>query len=155
MADSFFPNWLYQGLVDELLPWHQGKQMSFRAFNQKYTLHDSYWIGIFYNVGYAQAVTLAIQWDACWLPQEIKANSSFVNDWPYLFIRILGVEQIDTANYVEIGRICRAIAGCEFEEVEGKNFLAIDDVFGGQINIIYTGTETFLALNGDKSCLLL
>lgn len=31
--------------------------------------------------------------------------------------------------------------------------LAIDDVFGGQINIIYQGQEIFLAVGQDKSIL--
>jgi hypothetical protein len=42
---------------------------------------------------------------------------------------------------------------CEFEEIDGKKFLAIDDVFGEKINIIYQGEETFLAMEKDKQIL--
>lgn len=59
--------------------------MSFGNFNEQYTLHDSCWIGIFYNIGYEQAITLAIDWDSVWLPDEIKkvlpsVNSIFSSD---------------------------------------------------------------------------
>ena len=53
----------------------------------------------------------------------------------------------------DIGWISKAIAGCEIEQVEGKKFLVIDDVYGGQINIIYKGKEIFLALEKDRSIL--
>ncbi|MEH2281966.1 MAG: hypothetical protein V7K90_11675 [Nostoc sp.] len=72
---------------------------------------------------------------------------------PYIFIRLKLVEQISTANYIDIGNVSRIIGSCEFEEIEGKKFLAIDDVFGGQINIVYKGEETFLALEKNRSIL--
>jgi len=67
-----YPSWLYQELINNFLPWHEGKRVSFSQFHEQYTLHDSHWIGIFYNVAYEQAVTLAIEWDTVWLPNEIK-----------------------------------------------------------------------------------
>lgn len=153
MTEQLYPNWLYQELIDDLLPWQEGKEITFGDFNKKYTLHDSHWIGIFYNVAYKQAVTLAIEWDAVWLPDKIKESMSVVNEYPYLFIRLTGVDSVSTANYADIGWISRAIAGCEIQEVEAKKFLVIDDVYGGQINIIYTGKEIFLALEEDRSVL--
>jgi hypothetical protein len=127
--------------------------MSFNQFHEKYTLHDSHWIGIFYNVAYEQAVTLAILWDVVWLPEEIKKSTSIIDNLLYLVIRLTGVEQINTANYVDIGYVSRTIASSEFEELQGKKILAIDDVFGGQINIVYQGQEIFLAVGQDKSIL--
>ncbi|MBD2596338.1 hypothetical protein H6G74_18675 [Nostoc spongiaeforme FACHB-130] len=130
------------------------KKISFSQFHKKYTLHDSHWIGIFYAVGYEQAVTLAIEWDSVWLPEEIKKRTTnIINNLLYLFIRLTGVEQIDTTNYFDVGYICRTISSSEFEEIESKNFLAIDDVFGGQVNIIYHGEEIFLAVAKDKTIL--
>jgi hypothetical protein len=148
-----YPDWLYRELVEDYLPWHQGRSISFTKFNQKYTLHDSNWIGIFFNIAYEQTAILAIQWDAVWLPDEIATSTSIVSDWPYLFIQLKNIEQIGTSNYVDIMGTCRTISGCEFEEIDGKKFLAIDDVFGGQINIIYQGDETFLAMDKDKHTL--
>lgn len=153
MIELYYPNWLYQELIDNCLPWQSGKNISFGDFKKQYTLHDSHWIGIFYNIGYEQAITLAIEWDAVWLPDEIK--KSLTVGEPYLFIQLTGIEQVSTANYVDIGigLVSQAIADCEVEEVEGKKFLAVDNVFGGQINIVYKGQETFLALEKDRSIL--
>ncbi len=147
------PDWLYLELVEDCLPWKQGKRMNFKAFNKKYTLHDSGWIGIFFNIAYERTATLAIQWDAVWLPNEIKQSTSVVADWPYLFIQLADIEQISTSNYIDIMGSPRSIAVCEVEEIEGKKFLAIDDVYGGQINIVYQGQETFLAIERNKNVL--
>lgn len=149
-----YPHWLYQKLIDDLLPWHQAQEITYREFHERYTLHNSYWVGIFYGVAYEQAVTLAIQWDAVWLPTTIKESMTVVDEWPYLFILLTEVEQVSTANYAaDIKGISKAIATCEFEQLEGKKFLVIDDVYGSQINIIYKGKETFLALEKDENIL--
>ena len=148
-----YPAWVYRGLVEDYLPWEQGRKINFTEFNKKYTLHDSYWIGIFFNVAYDQTATLAIQWDAVWLPDEVAKSTSIVNDWPYLFIQLKKIEEFSTSNYGDIGGLPRSISGCEFEEIDGKKFLAIDDVFGGQINIVYQGEETFLAMGKDQRIL--
>lgn len=94
-----YPTWLYYELIDDLLPWQQGKKMTFRQFNAKYTLHDTYGVGIFYDVAYQQSVILAIQWDAVWLSKEMKQNNSVIKE-PYLFIRLTNVEQVSTAHYI-------------------------------------------------------
>jgi hypothetical protein len=147
------PIWLYRELVEDYLPWEQGRKINFIEFNKKYTLHDSGWIGIFFNVAYEQTATLAIRWDNVWLPDEIAKSTSIVSDWPYLFIQLKNIEQFSTSNYDDIGSLPRSISDWEFEEIDGKKFLAIDDVFGGQINIIYQGEETFLAMEKDKHIL--
>jgi hypothetical protein len=147
-----YPHWLYRELIEDSLPWKQGRKINFTEFNKKYTLHDSCWIGIFLNVRCEQTATLAIQWDDVWLPSDIGHSRSIVNDWPYLFIQLKNIE-FSISNYVYISGAGRTIAGCEFEEIDGKKFLAIDDVFGGQINIIYRGEETFLAMEKDKRIL--
>lgn len=147
------PDWVYKELVEDYLPWEQCRRINFIEFNKKYTLHDSGWIGIFFNVAYEQTATLAIRWDAVWLPNDIAKSTSIVSDWPYLFIQLKNIEQFSTSNYDDIGSLPRSISGCEFEEIDGKKFLAINDVFGGQINIIYQGEETFLAMEKDKRIL--
>jgi hypothetical protein len=151
--ELYHPDWVYRELLEDYLPWEQGRKINFREFNKKYTLPDSGWIGIFFDVAYEQTATLAIRWDAVWLPDEIAKSTSIVSDWPYLFIQLKNIEQFSTSNYVDIGSLPRSISGCEFEEIDGKKFLAIDDVFGGQINIIYQGEETFLAMEKDKRIL--
>ncbi|MEL7084699.1 MAG: hypothetical protein AAGM36_09400 [Cyanobacteria bacterium J06597_1] len=144
--------------MEDALPWEQGVEANFKQFNDQYTLHDSFWIGIFYDVAFAQTVTLAIRMDAVWLPDRLKQHipsPSYVDNWPYLFIRLCEVEQISTARYADVGGDCRAIAYHEFEEVEQTKVLAIDDIYGGQVTIIYQGIETFLTLDKHRQIIQL
>ncbi len=143
-----YPDWWHRQLVEDALPWHYGINMSFKEFKDKYTLHDSYWIGIFYDV-VQQTATLAIKWDPVWLPNEIKQNISIVNESLYLFIQLKQVEEISTSNAVDtMGLYLNVIFGCQFEKVDGKNFLFID--YGSDLNIIYRGAERFLAMNRNQ-----
>jgi hypothetical protein len=84
-----YPVWVYRELVEDYLPWEEGRQINFVEFNKKYTLHDSGWIGIFFNVAYEQTATLAIRWDAVWLPDEIAKSTSIVSDWPSILVKNL------------------------------------------------------------------
>ena len=148
-----YPDWVYREIIEDGLPWQKGRKINFSEFNKKYTLHDSNWIGIFFNVAYDQTATLAIQWDAVWLPDEIAQSTSIVSDWSFLFIQLENIEQFSSSNYVDIMGTCRSIAGCEIEKIDGRKFLAIDDVYGGQVNIIYQGDETFFAIEKNKNVL--
>lgn len=150
LIEPAYPDWLYRDLIEDTFPWDQGVAMSFDEFNRKYTLHDSYWIGAFFDVAYEQNVTLAIRWDAVWLPDEIKQSTSIVDDWPYLFVQLSEVEQLSPSCYTDVMGACRTISGYEMEEVDGKTILSIDDVYGGQVNIIYRGQVVFLALEKNK-----
>jgi hypothetical protein len=151
--ETDYPNWLYKYLVEDCLPWDRGRKISFQDFDKKYTLHDSGWIGIFFNIAYEQTATLAIQWDAVWIPDEIQKSTPIVSDWPYLFIRLTNIEQLSTNDYLDNSNIPRAIDCSTVEEINDRKILAINDIYGGQINIIYQGEETFLAMDKNK-CIL-
>lgn len=151
--EQLYPDWLSKKLVEDDLPWGEKSPLSIESFFEKFTLHDSYWVGVFHHLGFDQSVTLAFEWDAVWLPDEIKKSTSLVKEWPYLFFQINGVEEINTANYIDTGNVNRAIAGGEVLNIEGSNHLAIDDVYGGQVNIVYKGELSILALNPDGSTL--
>ncbi|MBQ4880578.1 hypothetical protein J8M21_25600 [Pseudoalteromonas luteoviolacea] len=151
--DQFYPDWLYKKLIEDDLPWEQKPSHDFEEFLSKYTLHDSFWVGIFHHVAFDRSVTLAFQWDSVWLPDELKEATSHVDDWPYLFVKITEVEEISKANFVELGRINRAIGGAEILKLEGTKHLAIDDVYGGQVNIVFKGKYSIIALNPDGSVL--
>jgi hypothetical protein len=151
--EQLYPDWLSKKLIEDDLPWGDKSSLSIESFFEKFTLHDSYWVGVFHHLGFDQSVTLAFEWDAVWLPDEIKRNSSLVEEWPYLFFQINGVKEISTANYNDLGSVNRAIAGGEVLNIDGNNHLAIDDVYGGQVNLVYNGELTIMALNPDGSSL--
>ncbi|HEV2798897.1 MAG TPA: hypothetical protein VGW12_00270 [Pyrinomonadaceae bacterium] len=105
-------DWVYREVVEDTLPWSEAKEYSFQQFSEKYTLHDSVWIGLFYDVAYENNVILAIIWDAVWLPDEIARSTSIVAEWPLLFVNIEGLHRFlllatktSGARSVELGRL--------------------------------------------------
>ncbi|VAW72669.1 hypothetical protein MNBD_GAMMA10-2535 [hydrothermal vent metagenome] len=152
--EQLYPHWLYKKLIENDLPWDEKSNLTLESFTDKYTLHDSFWIGVFHHVAFDQSVTLAFQWDFFWLPDKIKEKTSQADDWPYLFFKINNVLEVSTANFEDLGCIInRAIGGSEILTLEGEFHLAIDDVYGGQVNIVFTGSHSILALNPDGSIL--
>jgi hypothetical protein len=143
--------------MDDLLPWDKKSDLSIETFLMKYTLHDSFWVGLFFD-GYSDDVTLAFKWDGSWLPDEIKKSRSWVHepswglvaDWPFLFIRIIKVDQISFSKFR--GFAYCGIAGIEFETIEGRKFLAIDGV-DGVVSIVFSGEVSFLALEPNEQIL--
>lgn len=151
--EQLYPDWLSKKLVEDELPWNEKSSLSIESFFEKFTLHDSFWVGVFHHLGFDQSVTLGFEWDAFWLPDDIKKSISTVEEWPYLFFQINGVQEITTNNYIDIEGTNRAIGGGEVLNIDGLNHLAIDDVYGGQVNIVYNGELSILALNPDGSVL--
>ncbi len=152
-SEQFYPDWLYKKLIEDDLPWDKKAELKLESFLKKYTLHDSFWIGIFHHVAFDQSVTIAFQWDSVWLPDEVKEGTPLIDDWPYLFIKFKDVKEINSDNYEYLDGINRAIGGCEILELDGNFHLAIDDVYGGQVNIVFSGSHSILALNPDCSVL--
>lgn len=135
------------------MPWDKKADLTLDSFNEKYTLHDSFWVGIFYHIAFDQSVTLSFQWDSVWLPDDIKEGTSHVDDWPYLFFQLEDVKEITTSNFEDLEGINRAIGGMEILEMDGNFYLTIDDVYGGQIGIVFASSHRILALNPDESVL--
>jgi hypothetical protein len=149
-----YPGWMYRALVEDDLPWKCAKKMEFNEFDTNYTLHDSHWIGIFYNVAYQQSATLAILWDEFWLPNRIKETISPNSDRTFLFIKLTSVQEISTSNFdSSFVSFQRCIASWSVQIINGQKILGVDDVLGGQVNIIYDGEEQFLAIESSKKML--
>lgn len=147
--DQLYPDWLYKKLIEDDLPWDKKSNYCLESFLEKYTLHDSLWVGVLHHLAFDRSVTLAFQWDSVWLPDEVKEGTSHVGDWPYLFIKIDNVREISKANFVDLDGINRSIGGSDCLSLEGVTHLAIDDVYGGQVNIVFKGKHSILALNPD------
>jgi hypothetical protein len=148
-----YPPWLYESIIKNDLPWESANEWSFRQFSEKYTLHDSYWIGLFYDIAYDNNVILAIVWDSVWLPDEIAESTAVTDDWPVLFIKVQEVLQVSTSGYKDIGGIQRGIHHSETTEVGDKELFVISDHDGGVVELVFTGTVEFLALNRNKEVL--
>jgi hypothetical protein len=148
-----YPDWLYQSIIDNTLNWKEAKEYSFQEFSEKYTLHDSYWIGLFYDVAYENNIILAIVWDAVWLPDEIVPSTSIVSEWPLLIIKVEDVLQVSTSGYKDIGCISRGIATAEIEDIDDKHLLVISDHYGGNVEITFSGKLKFLGIDRKGECL--
>lgn len=152
--EKYFPDWLFESIIEDFLPWQSAKNYSYEEFAEKYTLHDSLWIGLFANITYEDTAILAIIWDAVWLPDEIARSTSNVLEYPFLFIKLEKTHQIITRNYQDIGKIQRGISNAEFSIIkDGKKSLIIFDHYGGEVEVIFSGEIKFLGLNREKQIL--
>lgn len=150
---KYFPDWLYEAIIEDL-PWKSAKNYSYEEFAEKYTFHDSFWIGLFASVAYEDTAILAIIWDAVWLPDEIAKSTSNVLEYPFLFIRLEKINQILTRNYKDIGNIQRGISDASFSVMEnGKKSLVVFDHYGGEVEIVFSGEMKFLGLDREKKVL--
>jgi hypothetical protein len=148
-----YPIWVYTSMIDGDLPWDKGVKTTFEYFKSKYTIHDSCWVGLFLDLNSENTVVIGIQWDSVWLPNEIAIGTSEVDEWPYLFIRIQGVEQISTWGYDTVKDIGRSLGNLEIESINDKQILAISDVFGGELQIVFSGDTHFVVLDKNKNLL--
>ena len=146
-------DWLYGAVIRDTLPWGEGKEYSFQEFSEKYTLHDSVWVGVFYDVAYEGSAVLAMTWDAVWLPDELAQSTSAVGEWPLLFIKVGGASHVSTSGYEDIGGLQRGIAGAEIEDVDGTNLLVVTDHYGGSVEVSFCGKLMFLALDRERRVL--
>jgi hypothetical protein len=143
----YHPDWLYRRIIEDELPWDKKSGLTLETFFEKYSLHDAQWIGIFHNVALDASVTLALILDTVWLPAETTFDGV-----PFLFIQVDRVDQISLANFSDfIGP--RDVSNVEFEIMDGKKILAIDDIYGGQVNIIFSGDVSIVALDENETVL--
>jgi hypothetical protein len=142
-----YPEWFYRKLVSNTLPWDLGREMSWSNFNSMYTLHDSGWgeLGIFQHIN---RLVLAIDWDVIWLPEIVRNQIQTINSRVFLLIQLDGLEEINVG-------FLNTIVGDELIDINGRKILSIIDAAGGDVDITYTGSETFLAMIEDGNILKL
>jgi len=148
------PAWIERCIIRNDLPWKKSEKYGFINFPKKYTLNDSYWIGIFHNSAYDNSITLAIEWDADCLSEDLQKCLTNPDDWLYLFIRITDVKQVAYSGYkntkgLQRG-IQRSILKSGLKSVGKDQLLVISDKYGGNVKIIFDGECRFLVLDEDK-----
>ena len=145
---DYFPDWIYRAIVEDSLPWRAGKKGSFEEFDKTYTLHDSSWIGLFAGMALDSSLTLAVIWDPYWVPDEVHRSTPNVKEWPFLFIKIGNVQEIDTSKLETIDH-SRNISGTEFYRLADgiRQLVVVCD--GGQVKIKYKGETIFLGLDRE------
>ena len=149
-SEKLYADWLYERVIDDDFEWQLQPQLSFSEFQKKYTLHDSFWVGLFHCLSSSPSCTLAFQWDSHWLPDDVKKNNAPVDDWPYLFIKLESISSIENQKTEDLEGTNKAISDFELVSEGGNSCLVIDDVFGGSIKITFTGGYSFLALTSNN-----
>ncbi|HZU12358.1 MAG TPA: hypothetical protein VFB58_05920 [Chloroflexota bacterium] len=86
MEEHYDPDWLRKGLIDGAFSWESGYTGTLTHFLDRYTLHDSYWVGLWLQTtGSGIAV---IRWDLAWnQPIDDKEERDDVPFWPILVVR--------------------------------------------------------------------
>ena len=153
MGDDDYPLWLGDYLINNKLPWEKGLNISFQEFAQKYTLHDSCWIGLFYDVGDRASAIIIINWDAVWLPDSIALSNFQVQEWPFLFIKIEKVKEISTSDYFNDDYPNWSICDYQIELIDKQQLLIISSCMGGDVEITFSGEIIFLALDCNRNIL--
>lgn len=67
--------------------WKSAQSGSLIRFWEQYTLHDSSWIGAWFDPLHEQAI-LAFRWDTIWTENRVPYPGSEVARWPTLLIRL-------------------------------------------------------------------
>jgi hypothetical protein len=151
---AYFPAWQHTSIIEDSLPWESGKTYSYPEFKEKYTLHDSSWIGLFSSIRYENSAILALLWDAHWIPDEIFESTGMVTEWPFLFIKLESLVEIVTRNLApfDYPREIHHATLVEFED--GLKTLVVTGD-GGDIEIGFRGKSVFLGLDREKQPLLI
>jgi hypothetical protein len=152
------PEWMYESVIENILPWDKSVRLEIESFLAQYTLHDSYWIGVYSDIAYENTSILIINWDPAWLPKKLqrklkgrptKSGYSFEENL-YLFIKLEEVKNINMIGYKDIGGSPRSISNAEFIKEEEMKCFNLTDDYGGQVLFEYCGNSYVLALKRNK-----
>ncbi len=149
------PTWITKCIIRDDLHWNKSRENCIDSFYEKYTLHDSYCIGIFHNISYGDSTIIAFEWDADCLNEDLKSSLLNPDDWLYLFIRIQEVKQLLFSGFKKTkGKprwIQRSISELELVPIDEGRLLVISDKDGGKVKIIFNGESTFLVLDEEQN----
>ena len=122
-------------IVEESLPWDRSTQMHIDTFLKRYTLHDSYWIGMQVGCAWGDAAIAVIRFDPVW-NSSVSRPTSLVADWPLLFLRFKCVNTIRLSKFRDNGGVQRGISGATVESVsEEETVTVISDHYGASVSL--------------------
>lgn len=151
-----YPSWVHNLLINNNLLWEKGLKSTFQEFGKTFTLHDSHWVELHYNVAYDDTAILVIDWDNVWLPNYLKQQLNPDVSLILLFIKLYQVKQISTSGYhqwKESYPIHRGISDYEIQIIDQHSLLVISDFYGGCVEIIFSGSTSFLSVTQEQHVL--
>jgi hypothetical protein len=150
--DYTYPAWFYRNLVEDSFSWDLGKIMSFAAFESKYTLHDSGWGSTSISCSF-DSLILVIDWDTVWLTEPLKAKIEEECGRVFLLIKLMGVKDVSILKQHPRSDFISVIVSHDLVGIDNNKVLSIADAAGGEMDIIYTGEEIFLAITEQETIL--
>jgi hypothetical protein len=140
-------------ILNDNLPWDRSVELHIDAFLEKYTLHDSLWIGLFADCGFEDAVIAVVRFDPVW-NSSVSAPTSVCADWPLLFLRFKSASVIRLSAFRDIGGIQRGISGVDVEHLSGEEVrTVISDHYGASVSVQHFPLIDALALSPDENVL--
>ncbi len=139
------------------LPWDEAWVAEFPEFDERFTLHDSNWIGAFLAMRESDDAIAMFEWDAHWLPEPLRmecgvgiAESPYRN--PFLLIYASGVQAVQLRDFP--CDFCSQIGVARSWFEDGIKVLELMDVIGGTMRLEFTGQIEYLALHAEDGHVL-
>ena len=136
------------------LPWERAWVAPYQEFADRFTLHDSFWIGTFLPLGTGDVAVMVFEWDAHWLPEPIRQLCIEGDPGPprhgnpFLFIRLTEVSYLRLTGYQEKME-GRDISRVELRQRDRISGLDLIDSMGATLRVEYYGSTEFLALRSQ------
>jgi hypothetical protein len=143
------PNDLAAKIVESTLPWSDATQFHIKAFLERYTLHDSNWLGLQVDCGWEDSVVAVIVFDPVW-NSSISAPTSVVANWPLLFMRFTCVSSIQLSGFSDIGGLQRGISEVTVRATSEEEVITtLRDHYGANVTLQHFPLIDILIMSPD------
>jgi len=140
-------------VLEGYLPWDRAVEIHIDAFLERYTLHDSMWVGLFTDCGQEDAAFAVIILDPVWNP-SVSTPTSICADWPLLFLRFKSVSAIQLSGFTDIGGTQRGISSVDVEHLSDEEVKTVfADHYGALVSVQHFSLVDALFLSPDEKVL--
>jgi hypothetical protein len=130
-----YPDWLGRDLLAGTLPWELGLPSSLETFLDRFTLHDSQWIGLYTET--ERNGTLLLRWTPPALPAETHL----------LAIRFEGLERAEVK--LKAGELESVVSGATSRAAD-RHRTQVEDRRGGGAALLHAPNVRLLCLTLDR-----
>jgi len=140
-------------VLDGCLPWERSVELHIDDFLERYTLHDSIWIGLLTDCAFEDASIAVIRFDPVW-NSSVSTPTSVCADWPLLFLRFKSVTAINLSGFRNIEGIQRGISSVNVEHLSDEEArTVINDHYGASVSVQHFPLVEALVLSPGESVL--
>jgi hypothetical protein len=137
-------------LVEGFLPWDRSTQMHIDTFLRLYTLHDSFWIGMYTDCAWGDTSIAVFRFDPVW-NSSVSLPTSLVSNWPLLFLRFNCVNTIRLSGFGDNGGLQREISKVEVEHISDEEAVTmISDHYGAVVGLQHFPLIDVLVMSANE-----